>query len=141
MALEFGVLGPLEVRSGDDRLPIGGGRRRALLAYLLVHAGAAQTADRLVAAVWSDAAEQSSLAMLRTYVSQFRKMFAVDPAVRIEHVPGGYRLDLPPEALDVTRLSAALSGATVEPDVERRIALLQEACALWRGAPLDEFAG
>jgi predicted ATPase/DNA-binding SARP family transcriptional activator len=141
MALEFGVLGPFEVRSGEDRLPIGGARRRALLAYLLLHVGAPQTADRLIDAVWSDTGNPGSLATLRTYVSHFRKMFAVDPAVRIAHVPGGYLLDLPPEALDVARFSAAVSGATVEPDIGRRIALLQGACALWRGEPLDEFAG
>src|SRR5438128_9826848 len=62
MALEFAVLGPLEVRSGGNRLEIGGARRRALLAYLLVSAGLPQSVDRVVDVLWSESAPPTTQA-------------------------------------------------------------------------------
>ena len=42
MAVEFRILGPLEVLDGDGRpLPLGGAKQRALLAVLLLHPGQA----------------------------------------------------------------------------------------------------
>jgi DNA-binding SARP family transcriptional activator len=36
--MEFRILGPLEVVSGDGPLPLGAGKQRALIAILLLHA-------------------------------------------------------------------------------------------------------
>jgi DNA-binding SARP family transcriptional activator len=36
--MEFGVLGPLEVRDDGRTVPVGRGKQRALLALLLLHA-------------------------------------------------------------------------------------------------------
>jgi DNA-binding SARP family transcriptional activator len=45
--MEFGILGPLTVRSDAGRLVLGGARQRALLALLLLHRGQPVTAGRL----------------------------------------------------------------------------------------------
>ena len=43
--MEFGVLGPLEVRDGGRKLPLGGAKQRALLADLLTHANEVVSAE------------------------------------------------------------------------------------------------
>ena len=48
--MEFRILGPLEVRDGERVLPLGGERRRAVLALLLLDANRVVSVDRLVAA-------------------------------------------------------------------------------------------
>src|ERR671932_709362 len=48
---EFRLLGPIEVRSGGEPLPLGGPKQRALLALLLVEAGRAVSTDRIVDAL------------------------------------------------------------------------------------------
>ena len=50
--MEFRVLGPLEVRRDDTTVAIPGGKPRALLAVLLLHADQPVSAERLALAVW-----------------------------------------------------------------------------------------
>jgi predicted ATPase/class 3 adenylate cyclase len=143
MGLRFGVLGPLDVRSGTETIEVGGAKRRALLAYLLVHAGRPQPLDRLVDALGPEAEGGVSPATIQTYVSHLRKIFgaAADGEATLVHRAGGYLLEIPPDALDATRFEAAVAAASVEPDARTRLASLADALALWRGPPLDEFAG
>ena len=52
--MEFGILGPLEVRNGAAPVRVPGAKERALLADLLVNAGHVVSADRLVDDVWGE---------------------------------------------------------------------------------------
>ncbi|HEV2872888.1 MAG TPA: hypothetical protein VG409_15900, partial [Actinomycetota bacterium] len=52
--MEFGILGPLEVRDGSGLVWVPGVKERALLVDLLVHAGRVVSADRLVEDLWGD---------------------------------------------------------------------------------------
>ena len=52
-AVEFRILGPLEVRVGDRVLRIPGRRQRALLALLLLNANRVVSADRLLDELWA----------------------------------------------------------------------------------------
>jgi predicted ATPase/DNA-binding SARP family transcriptional activator len=140
MTLRFGVLGPLEVWSDGETLPVRGAKRRGLLAYLLVHAGEPQPLERIVDALWAQDASLRSGATVQTYVSQLRKLFGSDgPA--LEHRAGGYVLDLKTDAMDASRFEASVAAASGLDDGDRRLALLDEALSLWRGEPLVEFAG
>jgi predicted ATPase/DNA-binding SARP family transcriptional activator len=143
MSLRFGVLGPLEVRSGPETIDVRGAKRRALLAYLLVHAGLPQPLERLVDALDPEPDGSVSPATIQTYISQLRKLFgtAPDGEVTLVHRSGGYLLEIAADALDATRFEAAVAAASVEPDARMRLAALVDALALWRGPPLDEFAG
>ena len=140
MTLQFGVLGPLAVWSDGEAVEITGAKRRGLLAYLLAHAGEPQPLDRIVEALWGDAASRSSEATVQTYVSQLRKLFGSDGPPLV-HRAGGYVLDLNPNALDASRFEAAVAAASAIEGGDQRLALLDEALGRWRGAPLDEFAG
>ena len=48
IAIEFRILGPLEVRRGGAPVQIGGVRQRALLALLLLSANRVVSRDRLI---------------------------------------------------------------------------------------------
>jgi DNA-binding SARP family transcriptional activator len=61
--------------------------------------------------------------------------------VTLETRPGGYALDVPAERLDAARFERLCAQAATEMDASTRLALLDEALGLWRGAPLGEFAG
>src|SRR3954462_5501607 len=71
--MRFCVLGPLE--AGEDGQPVvlGGGRQRALLALLLVHAGEVVSRDRLIDELWSGAPPASAAQSLDVYVSRLRR--------------------------------------------------------------------
>jgi predicted ATPase/DNA-binding SARP family transcriptional activator len=140
MTLRFGVLGPLELWSDGESIPLRGAKRRGLLAYLLAHTGEPQSADRIVDAVWGEGAAAGSEATVQTYASQLRKLFGEERRLLV-HRAGGYVLDLDVDALDASRFEVAVAAASALDDGPQRLALLDEALALWRGTPLNEFAG
>jgi predicted ATPase/class 3 adenylate cyclase len=140
MTVEFGILGPLMMWSDGDPVDVTGAKRRGVLAYLLANAGEIQPLDRVVDAVWGERATAGSEATVQTYVSQLRKAFGANGPPLVYRA-GGYVLDLDPGALDASRFEAAVAAATTLPDVDERLSLLDSALALWRGRPLDEFAG
>ena len=72
--MEFRVLGPLEVRDGAGELALGRGKQRALLAVLLVHAGDAVPADRLIDVLWGESPPASALNSVHIYVSHLRRV-------------------------------------------------------------------
>ena len=50
--VEFGILGPLEVRVAGRAVPLGGPRQRAVLALLLLEANRVVSMDRLAEDLW-----------------------------------------------------------------------------------------
>jgi predicted ATPase/DNA-binding SARP family transcriptional activator len=140
MTLEFGVLGPLTVWSDGDPVAVNGAKRRGLLAYLLAHAREPESLERIVDALWGGSGSPGAQSTVQSYVSQLRKLFAAD-GIQLVYGAGGYVLDLDANALDAARFEAAVSAASAMEDRDRRLSLLDGALGLWRGAPLDEFAG
>jgi DNA-binding SARP family transcriptional activator len=78
VALQFRVLGPLEVLVDGTPARLGGPRQRALLALLLVHANEVVPVARLVDEVWGDDPPVTAGNVLQTYVSQLRKALGRD---------------------------------------------------------------
>jgi hypothetical protein len=52
--VEFRILGPLEVLDDGRPVALPGGRGRALLALLILHAGEVVSADRLIDELWGE---------------------------------------------------------------------------------------
>jgi DNA-binding SARP family transcriptional activator len=139
-SLEFRLLGPLEVRSGRNQLPLGGGRPRALLAFLLVHRGETVTIDRIVDGLWGESPPPTARHMVEVYVSNLRGALGKERFVR-EAV--GYSLLIDPDELDAARferLSAEGREALRAGEADIASTRLAEALELWRGPALADFA-
>ena len=133
MAAEFLILGPLEIRHDGRSLDVPGGRRRALIAALLLRAGAPLTADWLSEALWGERAANA----LQVNVSRARRDLG-PLADRLRTEAGGYRLHVEPDELDAERFThgyeegRALLAAGRADDASHT---LNDALALWRGLP------
>ena len=139
--VEFGLLGPVEVRVAGRVLALGGMRPRVVLAVLLL-AGGPVSEQRLIDALWGEAVPVSARSSLRSHVSRLRTALGSTVGPRLRHEHGGYRLLLLPDELDVHRVQALAGRARAArpSDPAAAARLLAEALALWRGPALAEFA-
>jgi ABC-type transport system substrate-binding protein/DNA-binding SARP family transcriptional activator/streptogramin lyase len=138
--VEYRVLGPLEVVEAGRRLPLGGGRQRAVLAVLLLHRRQVVSLDRLVESLWGDEPPLTAAKTIQVYVSRLRKLLG---AQTLETWGRGYRLAIDPGSCDLDRFEALVARARTAAaggDPVGADALFGEALALWRGPALDEFA-
>ncbi len=144
--MEFRVLGPIEA-VGDGAPIVLSGRRRALLAYLLIHAGRPVSADRILEDVWGDASPESGAKSVAFHVSRLRAV--LEPARPpgstdgiLATVPGGYLFRPDPEQVDAGRFErlAAEGRRLAEADPEAARERLAAAVALWRGEAYAEVA-
>jgi DNA-binding SARP family transcriptional activator len=138
--MEFRILGSFEVVGSEGLVDLRGAKRRGVLAYLVVHAGQPVSIDRLVEELWGERGTAGAARTVQTYVSQLRKLFLAEPP-KLETRPGGYVLDVDPDAIDAYRFEQGLVAAGAEGDAGRRLAMLDETFELWRGPPMEEFAG
>jgi DNA-binding SARP family transcriptional activator len=138
--MEFRLLGPLEVRDRGRELAVGGGKQRALLAVLLLHAGEVVPTERLIDALWGERPPRSAPNSVHIYVSQLRRALGDG---RLVTRGRGYALQLEPGQLDLERFERLLArgrellGAG---DARAAAETLRDALALWRGLWLADFA-
>ncbi len=71
--MEYRLLGEMEVRSGERVVALGTHQQRAVLALLILHAGEALPADRLIDELWSGAPPPTAAKTLQVYISRLRK--------------------------------------------------------------------
>jgi predicted ATPase/DNA-binding SARP family transcriptional activator len=137
-AMEFRVLGPLEVVSGDAPIEVPGAKPRALLGLLLVHVNRVVSADRLVEELWEGLPPKSPGATLQTYVHRLRQALGLDS---LRTRAGGYVLEVKDSDLDALRFERAVREVSqIENASPRWVATrLGEALAWWRGKALADF--
>jgi DNA-binding SARP family transcriptional activator len=134
--MEFRLLGPLEVVEHDGVLAVGGGKQRALLAVLLLHANEVVSTDRLLDDLWGSSPPATAPKSIQLYVSRLRKEFGEG---RLVTRPPGYVLRVERSELDVARFEQLVGEARVA-DPERAARKLREALGLWRGPALADLA-
>lgn len=135
------MLGPLEVEADGRVAGIAGTRRRALLIRLAMDAGRVVTAESLAQALWAQEVPGDPGHALQALVSRLRRALPGPPVLR--SAPGGYLLDLPPDAVDAIRfgrLAADGRRALRAGDAPAAARRLREALGLWRGEPLADVA-
>ena len=147
--MEFRILGPLEVLDDSGcALALGGPKQRALLAVLLLDAGAVVSADRLIEELWGEDPPGSARGVLQVYVANLRKLLepgrttgAAPTVLRTQ--PPGYRLDPGAHRFDLVtfrRLAATGTARAEAGDPHGAAEALTEALALWRGPVLSDLA-
>jgi class 3 adenylate cyclase/DNA-binding winged helix-turn-helix (wHTH) protein len=141
--MDFRILGPLEALDGRQRVALGGSKRRAVLALLLVHANETLTTDRMIDELWGEHPPTAAAKTLQVHISRLRKALggeSADVVVTREH---GYQLQLDPERLDAHRFERLVADARAELDAgrpESALPALDQALSLWRGPPLADLA-
>jgi DNA-binding SARP family transcriptional activator len=101
--VEFRILGPFEVVTGEGPVPLGAPRQRALLAFLLLHANEPVPRDRLVEELWEGRPPETAAKVLQNGVASLRKLLGAD---RITTHGTGYALRVGQGELDASRSSS-----------------------------------
>ncbi|GAA1349504.1 AfsR/SARP family transcriptional regulator [Saccharothrix algeriensis] len=144
-AIEFRLLGPLEVVVGGRPAPLGGVKPRALLAALALEPGVTVSGDGLADVLWPQGPPRSAAANIRTYVHTLRRVLArhdAGLADRIESRSAGYALRAAPEEVDravFESLVAAAHRALEAGEPTAALADLARAERLWRGSVLADL--
>ena len=134
--LDLRVLGPLEAHGDRGSIPLGGQKQRALLGLLVLNAGRVVATDRLLDELWGEQPPRTAATSLQNMVSNLRKALGAE---RLETRPPGYRLCVEQEETDLGRFERLVADARPLSG-EQRSQVLSSALALWRGAPLADFA-
>ncbi|WP_254910000.1 AfsR/SARP family transcriptional regulator [Micromonospora sp. NBS 11-29] len=141
------VLGPISARVAGDPVRLGGPRPKAILVRLLLAEGMVITEDQIIEDVWDGRPPRSARQALHTYVRHLRRAIEPDraprqPAVVLRRHANGYSLALAPGQVDAERFSSLASAgaaALAEGEAELAVRQLDEALALWRGAPYADL--
>jgi DNA-binding SARP family transcriptional activator len=145
--MDFRVLGPLEVFDGERAVLIGAGKRRSLLALLLLHSNEVVSAERLIDELWGAQPPPTAAKGLQVYVSQLRKEIQPhngegDGQILVTR-SNGYLLQVRADEVDVHRFERELSAgeqALAAGELDRAAQRLRHGLAMWRGPPLADFA-
>ena len=136
--LSIRLLGPLELRRGDELLPeLASARAESLLSYLVLHQGVPQTRQRLAFLLWPDSSESQARTNLRHVLHDLRH--ALPEADRYLDVTSRtlqWRSEAP-VWLDVAAFADALTVAG-ENGSAGDLDALREAIALYRGDLLED---
>lgn len=132
------VLGPIDIVTRADTVPVGGHRVRALLAALVVSAGRAVPVAVLRQILWNDRPPPAADNTMQTHVSQLRQLLGADAIVNVDH---SYRLDVDAGCIDAVQFERLLTSATeARAEHERCRDSCREALAMWRGRPFGDLA-
>src|SRR6266699_875684 len=129
------MLGSFELRTDDGALAdVPGARLRGLLIALALEPGRAVPKATLVDWIWGEHPPSDAANALQRLVSRLRKVL---PEGLVEGQADGYRLRVEPDAVDAVRFER-LVGQARNDEGPRRVRLLREALALWRGAAMQD---
>jgi WD40 repeat protein/DNA-binding SARP family transcriptional activator len=138
-AVEFGLLGPLEVIDGSEACSLGGPKQRTVLVHLLLRANRAVTQEQLIDEVWGDDPPPTARGSLQSYVSRLRSALGSE---RLEGHAGRYVLHAAPDELDTARFEALVAEARrrAASDPAAAAATYRTAFGVWRGPALEDLA-
>jgi DNA-binding SARP family transcriptional activator/tetratricopeptide (TPR) repeat protein len=135
MALDFAILGPLEVRDGERAIQISGAKRRQALAILILRAGEVVSSEALIDALWGEDPPETAHKALQMHVVELRRLLGPDVIVTR---PRGYLLRADPSQLDLARFEQMVDDARGAASPREKLRRLEAALALWRGAALAD---
>jgi SARP family transcriptional regulator, regulator of embCAB operon len=143
-AVQFGVLGPLEMSIGGVLVPLGTPKQRAVLAMLIVNANRPVDIDVLIGAAWNQRPPAGARATLHAYISNLRRLMSsvgIDRAL-LASAPPGYRLAIGQDQYDLGRFRAQKDAglhAAAAAEFEQAGRQMSDALAQWRGPFLEDL--
>jgi DNA-binding SARP family transcriptional activator len=123
------------VVDNDRPVALGGGRQRALLAVLLLHANEVVSTDRLIDELWGHRPPPTAGKIVQVYVSRLHKELGYD---RLVTRTPSYVLRVDRSELDPDRFERFVDEAG-KADPPNAASKPRRALALWRGPPLADL--
>ncbi|MDN3021895.1 BTAD domain-containing putative transcriptional regulator [Streptomyces sp. S.PB5] len=136
--VEVGLLGPVRLCVGGGPRPLSSVPQRIVLAVLALRPGRVVPVSELIDALWDEEPPRGAVGNLHSYVSRLRK--AMGDGAPIAREAAGYRLLLPPDAVDTGLVERRVTEARTASGPAHAARLLGEALTVWRGAPLADLA-
>jgi DNA-binding SARP family transcriptional activator len=141
-AVEFGVLGPLQMSIGGTLVALGTPKQRAVLAVMVINANRPVEIDTLIDSAWHERPPEGARATLHAYVSNLRRLMRDAGTAVLASAPPGYRLAITDNQYDLGRFishkDAGLRAAAAA-QFEQASRRLSAALAEWRGPVLDDL--
>jgi DNA-binding winged helix-turn-helix (wHTH) protein len=135
MAVEFRLLGDIEVLVNGRSLAVGPIRQRSVLAALLIDANRTVATDELVDRVWGGRRYPDRPASaLQTYVSLLRRILVPIEDTTITRHQAGYRLLVDDRTVDLHEFRRLVQNARGV-GAGDPVVLLEQALQSWRGDP------
>lgn len=129
MGVRFTLLGPVEVRGQDGFIPRWEPRHRAVLAYLLLHAGTVISTDRLIGAIWGTTPPGTARAQIHALIAAVRRALRQAGAEdALQSRTAGYVMYVESGQLDLAEFAERADSDEAEQ--------VRGALALWQGEPL-----
>jgi DNA-binding SARP family transcriptional activator len=139
--MRFRLLGPVEVRAGEDWRGIGAPKWRSVLAALLINPGQIVSVDALISEVWRDDPPARAANLISIYVLRLRRLMDdPDGQLLVTRAPG-YQLRVTGDDTDALLFEAMVRDgrrAFGAGDPQGAASRLTEALALWYGRPLAD---
>ena len=139
--MRFRLLGPLEIRAGENWRGIGAPKWRSVLAALLINPGQIVPVDVLISEVWGDEPPAKAANLISIYVLRLRRLMDdADSALLVTRAPG-YQLRVTASDTDALAFETMVRDgrkAFAEGDPQGAARQLTEALALWYGQPLAD---
>ena len=139
--MRFRLLGPVEVRAGEDWRGIGAPKWRSVLAALLVYPGQIVSAETLIGELWRDEPPARAANLVSIYVLRLRRLMDdPDGHLLVTRAPG-YLLRVSGDETDALLFEAMVRDgrrAFAAGDPEGAASRLTEALGLWYGRPLAD---
>jgi DNA-binding SARP family transcriptional activator len=136
---EVRLLGPVRaVRLGRE-IALGGPKKRAVLALLLLEPGRVVPTGRLMEELWRGNPPPGAAATLRSYVSRLRA--ALSPDAVLEGRGGGYVITVQADDVDAGRFERLVAAGQAALDAGEAAAAagrFAEALGLWHGRALAD---
>jgi DNA-binding SARP family transcriptional activator len=134
--VRIAMLGDLEVRVDDRVVAVTRPRLRNLLCALALRAGQSVPLLELAEQVWQDQLPDRYRPGLHTLVNQLRNLIGTDV---VQTVPGGYLLDVQPNAVDALAFQRMLDSVRELDNPMAARPVLAAALRLWRSDELITY--
>lgn len=138
----FGCWGPLLVDDGASWSAIRAAQQRLVAAVLLIEAGRAVPADRLVDELWGERPPPSAAATVRGYVMRLRRLLGGGPGSPLVTRGRDYELVVAGGDVDArvfSGLATSARHALADGQPAAAAAKLSQGLALWRGPALADL--
>ncbi|MEV6644518.1 BTAD domain-containing putative transcriptional regulator [Amycolatopsis sp. NPDC051371] len=139
VAVEFRLLGSVEVHRNGQMVNLGHTRQLSVLAALLVEPNRPVGADQLVDRVWGEHPPRRGRQVLYGYLSRLRATLAEVPELAIVRRSTGYVLSVDEDLIDLYRFRRLVAAAGAAEDDAGALRLFEEALVLWRGPAIPDL--